>query len=257
MTPERLAELMRPRFVRDRQRVRVNHALPLGAPARLLLALGVVAAALRLARRRLVRPLEMRRLRYVARFRVPVLYGGTIVLAAGGAAAVAARLAAYAAERFAVTVLWRVDSAFVQWGAYALALAVGVWAVTATLARVPRKLLVFENALAVKYLAYRSTVIRADDVAELALLRFRDVWLSRRLWRCVPLALGVRGPGVYVRRTDGRGYYFGTRDTAEAFAVLADCVYGSGRVRLSHTPDAVPGAERGELVPRPGAHTGT
>ena len=89
-------------------------------------------------------------------------------------------------------------------------------------ARIPRKLLLFDDHARVKYVSYRSVPISLDRLAELSELRFRDVWLSRRIWKCVPLALGLLAPGLYLRRDDGWAYFFNVRDRDELVRLAAD-----------------------------------
>jgi hypothetical protein len=221
LSPAALSGFMRPRFVERRRVVRVNHALPLPPAALLVLVLALGAAVAALARRRILRPLDMRRIRYVARLRPGWLYGMALAGSALLAAALLLRLAAYGAERLTTGVLWRVDSLVVQWSAYAAMLTLLVWGGVTALSYVPRKLLVLDDEITVKFLAYRSRPIAPDDVAELALLRFADVWLTRRLWRCVPLTLGVLRPGVYLRTRRGRAWYFATRDPRVTYEVLS------------------------------------
>ena len=89
------------------------------------------------------------------------------------------------------------------------------------LALVPRKLLVFDDELRVKYLSYRSVTLSAADIEEVSLRRFSEVWLSSRLWRCLPLAIGAFAPAIYLRSRSGRSLYFRSRDTKELFELLS------------------------------------
>ena len=49
---------------------------------------------------------------------------------------------------------------------------------------------------------------------------FAEVWLGGRLWRCLPLTLGLRTPGLYLRRRDGRALFCRVRDTGELAASI-------------------------------------
>ena len=40
------------------------------------------------------------------------------------------------------------------------------------------------------------------------------------MFQCVPLAFGLVGPGIYIRPTKGRAYFFCTRNTEELINVL-------------------------------------
>ncbi|MBK8057259.1 MAG: hypothetical protein IPK33_05055 [Gemmatimonadetes bacterium] len=77
-----------------------------------LLAWGVVA----LLRRMMLRPAEMRRLRYVARIRIDAPLVAVSLLIVGGTAAVVARLLAAAARPFLEAVVFPLPGALLQWG---------------------------------------------------------------------------------------------------------------------------------------------
>ena len=47
------------------------------------------------------------------------------------------------------------------------------------------------------------------------------------MFRCVPLAFGLVGPGIYMRPTKGRAYFFRTRNTEELVGVLGGWRGGS------------------------------
>ncbi len=46
------------------------------------------------------------------------------------------------------------------------------------------------------------------------------LWLSRGVFRSPPLAFGLIRPGIHLRPTKGRSYFFRSRDTAELAEVL-------------------------------------
>ncbi|MFQ6045473.1 MAG: hypothetical protein ACE5PT_03810, partial [Gemmatimonadales bacterium] len=119
-------------------------------------------------------------------------------------------------DRFVVGI----ESVTVQWSAYAAMAVAIVTFVVAALAAVPRKLLIFDDHLRIKYLAYRSTVLHPTDIEDISLRRFRDVWLSRRIFRCLPLALGLLSPAILITLKNGRSYFFNVRDRVEAMALL-------------------------------------
>ena len=188
-----------------------------------VLVLFVIAAAIlgiRIARRLLMRPLDMTRLRYVARFRIPALYWVSVVPLLIVLVACAFRLLVFALMILNQRFVAPVDNFWIQFTIDA-ALAVALFILfVAVLGRVPRKLLCFQDGVAIKYLAYRSVRIDAGDIAEVELRPFADVWLSRRIFSCMPLALGILRPAIHLRRASGRSYYFHVRDDAECLRVL-------------------------------------
>ena len=85
---------------------------------------------------------------------------------------------------------------------------------------VRHKLVVFPDHLRIKFLAFRSRVLRPHDLLDLSTRRGHQIWLRKDLFRCVPLAWGLMGPGIYLRPHKGRAYFFRTRDTEELIGVL-------------------------------------
>jgi hypothetical protein len=88
------------------------------------------------------------------------------------------------------------------------------------LARMPHKLLVFEDHLRVKYRSYRSRIILPQDIETIDLCRFRDIWLNRNLFNCVPLTFGFFTPGIHLRLRNGRSYFFRVRKIMECQKAL-------------------------------------
>jgi hypothetical protein len=89
-----------------------------------------------------------------------------------------------------------------------------------SLSRLPRKLLIFPDHLRVKSLAYRSRIFKPEDLEEISLRRFHKVWLSKDLFRCFPMTVGLLRPGIYLRPSKGRAYFFRSRDSKELIEVL-------------------------------------
>ncbi|MBK6306031.1 MAG: insulinase family protein [Gemmatimonadetes bacterium] len=220
VTPAMVAELLRERFPARGDNVRLFRPLPLSPVVLAGLAAVLVWGGVTLLRRVLTRPVEMRRLRYVARFRIDLTIVVPLLLLVGGIAAVVARLLAAAARPFLEAVVFPLPGAILQWGLYATILAAAIMTLGAIGARIPRKILVFEDQVRVKYLSYRSAVFPAIDIVECRRASFADIWLGRRLWRCLPLTLGIGTPGLYVRRRDGRALYCRVRDTEELAAAI-------------------------------------
>ena len=104
---------------------------------------------------------------------------------------------------FSSAFLYPRDSALIQWPVFALMGISVVMVLVLALSLVPSKILVFDDRLLIKDVAYRSVPVRFDDIADLSLHRFAGIWWSRRLWKCVPFKWGIVSPGIYLRRRDG------------------------------------------------------
>lgn len=189
---------------------------------------GVMAAAIlllvwvtmRLVAWALTSPATMRDIQYVARFRLPLvlqLGAATVLLGAG---LVLGRLTFFGLEWISLSFVATVDSHVIQSASYAAMLVFVLVGGTVYLSRFPRKLLIFPDHLRIKSLVYRSRLLKPEDVEEISLRRFHRVWLSRDLFRCFPLTLGLIRPGVYLRPAKGRSYFFRTRDSKELIEVL-------------------------------------
>lgn len=204
------------------------YLVPIGQGTLGALGLLVVWGTIRGARRVLTRPVDMARIRYVARFRLPrfatVLVGAVLLAAAG----IVVRLLLFFYEWVTARFLLTLDSFLVQATAYALMLTSVTLLGVLFLALVPRKLLVFDDRLLVKCLAYRSVPVLTRDVEELRWCRFREVWLTRRLWNCVPLTFGLLRPGIYLRARAGRAYFFRVRDNDELLGILSRLLGAAG-----------------------------
>ena len=94
-----------------------------------------------------------------------------------------ARLLAAAARPFLEAVVFPLPGALLQWGMYVVLLALSIAVVVAIGAHIPRKVLVFEDQVRVKYLSYRSVIFPASDILECRRASFAEVWLGGRLWR--------------------------------------------------------------------------
>jgi predicted Zn-dependent peptidase len=209
-------------FVSDREFNQTNYPLPISEAVLALLSLALVLGTVRVVRLLLTRPVDMKRIRYVAHFRMPrVLFWG---VGAAGVVVVAVgfRLLAFAYEILSLRLLTPRDSFALQWGAYAVMALTFVALIVLALSMVPSKLLVFEDRLLIKYVAYRSVVVPLNEIAELSFLRFPAVWASRRLWKCLPLKWGIVSPGIYLKTTRGWSYFFDVRDRGELVKVLEE-----------------------------------
>jgi predicted Zn-dependent peptidase len=213
---------VRERFGRERQVLMVVYPHPITQGILATLVIALVWFGVRIARRILTSPVDMTRIRYVARFRMPrpYLWLGALVLLV--LFAIGGRLLAYGYAVVADGLLLQRESFLVQWLAYAAMLLLSVLLFVLALSRVPRKLLVFDDRLLIKSLSYRSTALSFADVDELSVRRFSDVWMNKRIWKCVPLTIGLFRPGIYLRRRNGWAYYFDVRDRGELLRVTEE-----------------------------------
>lgn len=220
ITPEELAATARAQLGPQREILSIERPLPLGQGAAAAIPLAAVLLGIFAARRAFITPIELTRIRYLARLRLPLL----IALPAGAIAVagvlIALRLLAAGAHHVAAAYLWPHESFLLQAAGFVAALALATFLLAAALALVPRRVLVLEHEARIKYLAYRSRVLRPEDVVEVRLARFGDVFLSLRALRTVPLALGWRTPAVLVRTRRGPDWFLATRDSRELAAAL-------------------------------------
>ena len=219
LTQERVASFARLTFDESRYGLTVQRPQPLGQAT-----LGVGAAillwlALALVERLLKKPVQMREVRYIARFRLPVVL--RVAYTVGLVALLAALLVL---SRFAVLRLgpWvaAVDSYAFQTVAIAAGLFTAVVLVLLIHAAAPRKLLLFTDHIRIKSRAWRSRALHAEDIADISLGRFRGAWLNPNILRGLPLAFGLLKPGIHLKPIHGRSYFFRTRDTEELAEVL-------------------------------------
>jgi predicted Zn-dependent peptidase len=222
LTLAEVQRFTRETLVEERQIVTLIYPLPISQGLLLVLVGLLVGVTVALLRHWLTRPIEMSRIRYVARFHVPRPYLLVMTLIGLAVLAAAGRLLVYAYQWLADAFLLSLDSMLAQWSAGALMLVSLVALTVLVLACLPRKLLVFDDHILIKFLSYRSALVRLNEVEEIAARRFSAVWLSRRLWKCVPLALGIFAPAIYLRRRGGWAYYFDVRDRGELLRTLTE-----------------------------------
>ena len=206
----------------ERQVVTLIYPHPIRQGALVVVVAGLSWFSVLLARLLLLRSIDMTRIRYVARFRIPfpllVLTGGSLFVIA----AIGGRLLFYAYQELGLELLSRFDSFTLQWSAYASMLMLTLFLGIMLLSLMPRKILVFDDRVLIKYLSYRSVEIPAGEIVETGLRRFSTVWLSKSILRCLPLAFGLASPAVYLRRGNGRSYFFDVRKRDELVALLAE-----------------------------------
>lgn len=207
-------------FDESRQVLSVTRTQPVSQGMAVLAVAVLVWITLKVVAWALTRPVRMKEIRYVAHFRLPVLLrtayalgGVAVVLALGRIAAVGI---GWGVDRW----LLPVDDYVIQHAGLGgiLVLLLAGFAVLA--AWPPRKLLVFDDHIRIKSRAWRSRILKADDIEEMSMERGSEAWLSRGILRSPPLAFGLIRPGIHLRPAKGRSYFFRTRDTAELAEVL-------------------------------------
>ena len=229
-------------FVPEREVTTLTRVQPLSQVLLAAAALLLVLLTFRLVAWTLTRPVTMREIQYVARFRMPVLLRIGAVVMIGGLGLILARLIVFGVQSLALAYLVTVDDYNIRMAGYGLMLGGAVMLFVLYLSRFPRKLLVFPDHLRIKSLAYRSRVLRPDDVEEISTRRIHQVWFTKVLFQCVPLTWGLVGPGIYLRPTKGRAYFFRTRNTREVIDVLGEWWGKSVSPAKRKPPKAVPEA---------------
>lgn len=222
MSQDDLREVAERVMVRDRRVEYVSRLQPVGPGLLLLLGLLGAAATVRLTGRALLSPVDMRRIRYVARIRTGLTLFLGLVVAYAAVGLLWLRLLGWAAERGVTLGVLQVESYGLQITAFVALGAVTLVLLVAYLSLFPRKILVFPDHVRLKYLAYRSRRIEPGDVDEIRLLRFPDIWLSSRLFPTLPLSGGVWKPAIHLKTRKGPSLFFRSRDTGELFTVLGE-----------------------------------
>jgi hypothetical protein len=208
--------------------------MPLSDGTLALIGIAGLVLFVRVVRAALISPIEMSRIRYVTRFRIPTAFKVISMGCLLAFAAVAGRLLFFACQLLVDHEIVKLESFWVQGFVYTFMAVGGLFLLALLGSRIPRKVLIFDDRVVVKYLVYRSRAIAARDIVEISLRRFRGVWLSARLWRCLPLTTGLWSPGIYLACRNGTSIFFQVRDRREFLAVL-DQVAGQ-----EFTPASVP-----------------
>jgi predicted Zn-dependent peptidase len=217
---DELATFVQSYLVPDREILSIRRPHPLSQSVLGLIALALAFFTVRGTRRLLTRPVEMRRIRYVARLHLSspvVAVAGTLYVTVG---LVLARLAVAGADRIGYAWILQVDMYLFQMGAWALALVAGLFGVLAYLSIPPRKLLVFPDHVRVKNLLYRSRVIPIEEIHVVRRARILDVARDGLLFRTLPLSWGLAGPAIHLQPRHGMGYLARVRDPQELLDVL-------------------------------------
>ncbi len=217
---EEVASFASRNLVPERQVLSVLRIHPISQTVLAAAVLILAWLAVRIVGWGLTNPVTMSDIRYVARFRMPIVFRIVSVLAVAGVGLVLARITLFGLQWVTLAYVATVDDFVVQSAGYALMLVSLLALLLVYLSRFPRKLLVFPDHLRVKALVYRSRILKPGDLEEISLRRFHRAWLSRDLFRSFPMTLGLLRPGIYLRPSKGRAYFFRTRDTKELVDVL-------------------------------------
>lgn len=240
---EEIAAFAGQSFGPERETLSVVRPQPYSQGILLASALLVVWLTFRLVAWGLTRPIDMRSIKYVARFKLSLPFRVVLVALVGGLGLVLLRFVVAGSiwldGRFVTTT----ESYWAQMSSYGAMLATGVALTVAYLALLPRKILVFPDHLRIKALAYRSRVLRPEDVEEIRAARMGSVWFSKRLLRTTALTLGLIRPGILLRPVKGRSYFFRVRDSAEFLRVLEEWSPGSGPASDAAPPAGAPPTE--------------
>ena len=220
LTQTRVATFASRAFDERRQVLSVTRTQPVSQGTMVLMVAVVVWLTLKVVGWALTKPVRMSDIRYVAHFRLPILLRAAYALGLAAVALALGRIAAaivgWAVERW----LAPLDDYVIQHGVLGGILVVLLAGFAVLAAWPPRKLLVFDDHIRIKSRAWRSRILKADDIEEIAMRRGFGAWLSRNVLRSPPLAFGLIRPGIHLRPAAGRSYFFRSRDTAELAEVL-------------------------------------
>ena len=220
LTQSRVASFASRAFDESRQVLSVTRTQPV-SQGMMVLAVAVLAwITLRVVAWALTKPVRMKEIRYVAHFRLPILLRTAYALGLAALALALVRFAAvgigWAGDRW----ITPVDDYVIQHAGIGGILVILLAGLAVLAAWPPRKLLVFDDHIRVKSRAWRSRILKAEDIEEMTVRRGLGEWLSRGVLRSPPLAFGLIRPGILLRPVKGRSYFFRTRDTEELAEVL-------------------------------------
>ncbi len=263
VTQAEVASFVTGSFVLEREVGTLVRVQPVSQGVLAAAALLIVFLPFRMVAWLLTRQVTMREIRYVARFRVPPLLQIGWAVLFGGAGLILTRLIVFAVQSVGLDFLATVHDYSIQMAAFAVLLMIAVVLFILCLSRIPHKVLVFPDHLLIKSLAFRSRLLEPADLAEISTPRFPQVWLTKGLFRCIPLTFGLAGPGIYVRPWSGRTYFFRTRHTRELIDLLSGWRVGaqSAKPAIDHASTGLEEGEMKELLrdlylPDPGGPAG-
>ncbi len=221
LTQAQVAAFARRAFDESRQVLNVMRPQPVDQAVVVAAALLLVWLTLRVLEGWLKKPVRMTEIRYIARFRLPlvlrVLYTLGLLAALG-----MVLIGSEVAYRWAAPVIGSVESYPVQMAINGALLVLVLGVACLIYAAAPRKLLLFTDHIRIKSRAWRSRALHAEDIADISISRFPGAWLTLRILLGLPHAFGLAKPGILVRPRKGRSYFFHTRDTDELAEVLGE-----------------------------------
>lgn len=220
LTQSQVASFAARTFDESRQVLSVTRTQPLSQGLAVLAVAVLVWITLKVVAWALTRPVEMKAIRYVAHFRLPVLLRTAYALGMVALALALGRIAAVGIGWGMDRWITPVNDYVIQHAGIGGILVVLLAGVAVLAAWPPRKLLLFEDHIRIKSRAWRSRLLKAGDIEEIAMERGSGAWLSRGILRSPPLAFGLIRPGIHLRPVKGRSYFFRSRDTEELAEVL-------------------------------------
>ena len=220
LTQSRMASFAARAFDESRQVLSVSRTQPVSQGTMVLAVVVLVWITLRVVGWALTKPIRMKDIRYIAHFRLPVLLRSAYVLGMAAIVLALGRFSAVAIGWIADRWIRPLDDYVIQHAGIGGILVILLAGLAVLTAWPPRKLLVFNDHLRIKSRAWRSRILKPEDIKEITMRHGFGLWLSRGVFRSPPLAFGLIRPGVHLRPTEGRSYFFRSRDTAELAEVL-------------------------------------
>ena len=209
-------------FDPSRRVLTVTRPQPVRQGVLVLALVALVWITLQVLARTLTRPIHMRGILYIGRFRLPVVLRAVYSLAAAATVLVLVRLVGAGYGHVPGRWVESIDHYTVQAVSGAVVLVLLLVACSLIVASAPRRILLFPDHLRIKSRAWRSRILKPEDIAEISVRRFRRIWLCRELLKGPPLAFGLLRPGICIKPVKGRSYFFRSRDTAELAEVLTE-----------------------------------
>ncbi|MBI4854049.1 MAG: insulinase family protein [Acidobacteria bacterium] len=221
-TKDELEEFALKHLVREKQILEVYYVNPLSQGIFAALGVLLLVITLSVTRRYLLSALPIARLRYIARFRMSLLTRLLVIILFLVVLAIGGQFLYFIYQWLVFNFILSIESFWIQWAIFALMGVVSLVLFMLLIARLPSKLLLFNDGLAIKYFSYRSKLVPLNEIKEISLQPFSSVWLSSRIWKCVPLTFAFFSPGIYMRLSNGWAYFFELRNKQEFLDLLKE-----------------------------------